>query len=358
MIERVGGRPADALRLELLDEGRLREAWRRQRVVALRVDAEQLQAAIRDAGAVHAIALPRRRQERFLVFELRERIVAAFDVGAAEPGKLDRLPARGEHGRSRRGRDREFERRLLHARVDDLRRHGALPDQLVEAEVVRIENAGELLGREAEVGRPDRLVRFLRILHLGGVPARTAVVLGPEHLRDDARRFGQRLLAERRGVRAVIGDQAFHLAAADLDALEEALRDLHRAARRESQLAAGLLGERRRRERRSRPLGARPDIDAGDGPGGVPPHGLGEDRRVRFRQVPHAGRLEPAGGRVEILTGGHALVQQTDERGAETRGRRRRGALPGPSRWRCGTPGALPRAPPAGARPRSAHVPR
>ena len=100
----VRGRPADALGLELLDERRFREAWRRQRVVALRVDAEQLQAAIRDAGAVHAIALPRRRQERFLVLELRERIVAAFDVGAAEPGKLDRLPARGEHGRARRGR--------------------------------------------------------------------------------------------------------------------------------------------------------------------------------------------------------------------------------------------------------------
>ena len=33
------------------------------------------------------------RQDRLLLFELRRRIVAAFDVGAAEAGELDRLAA-------------------------------------------------------------------------------------------------------------------------------------------------------------------------------------------------------------------------------------------------------------------------
>jgi hypothetical protein len=39
------------------------------------------------------------RQDRFLLFELGGRIVAAFDVGAAEAGELDRLAARGETAR-------------------------------------------------------------------------------------------------------------------------------------------------------------------------------------------------------------------------------------------------------------------
>ena len=60
----------------------------------LRVHAEQLQALLGDAGRVHAIALARRRQQGLLVLELREWIVTALDVRAAEPGKFDRLPAR------------------------------------------------------------------------------------------------------------------------------------------------------------------------------------------------------------------------------------------------------------------------
>ena len=177
-----------------LMSGGFREAGRRQRLVPLRLHAEQLQAVRLAVRAVHAIAFARRREQRFLILELGQRIVAALDVRAAEPGELDRLSARGEHGWSRLGRDGELERRLLHARIDNLRGHRALPDQLVEPEIVGIENPDELLRGEPEVGGPDRLVRFLRVLHLGRIPARAGVVLGPEHLRDDARRFRERLL--------------------------------------------------------------------------------------------------------------------------------------------------------------------
>jgi hypothetical protein len=41
--------------------------------------------------AVDRLADGQRREHSLLLFELRRRIVAAFDVGAAEAGELDRL---------------------------------------------------------------------------------------------------------------------------------------------------------------------------------------------------------------------------------------------------------------------------
>ena len=114
----------------------------------------------------------------------------------------------------------------------------------------------EVLRRQAEVGRADRLVRFLRVLHPRLVAPRPRVVVVAEHLADDARRLAQRLLAERGRVGAVVGDEAFDLAAADLHALEQPLRDLHRPLGREPELAAGFLRERGRGERRRGPLDA------------------------------------------------------------------------------------------------------
>ncbi len=169
----------------------------------------------RAAVGMNAIADLGLRQDRFLLFELRGGIVAAFDVGAAEAGELDRLAARGHRGDlAVRALRRDLHRRAQHARVDHLRRHRPLPDQLVDLELVGVEHAFELTRREPEVGRADRFVRFLRVLHARLVAARPVVVLGAEHLADHARRFLHRLVRQRGRVGAVIGDEAFHLAVA------------------------------------------------------------------------------------------------------------------------------------------------
>ena len=52
----------------------------------------------------------------------------------------------------------------------------------------------------------------------------------------------------------MVRDQAFHAAIAQLDALEQPLRDLHRAIGGEAELAVGFLLQGRRRERRGGPL--------------------------------------------------------------------------------------------------------
>ena len=137
----------------------------------------------------------------------------------------------------------EAQRRGGAARVGHLRRDGALPDQLVERELVADELAGDL-GRRAEhvAGRTHGLVGLLRVLDLLLVAARDlADVLRAVELAGLGARRGERRLRERRGVGTHIGDEA---------ALVETLRDAHRALRGPAELAARLLLQRRGHERR------------------------------------------------------------------------------------------------------------
>jgi hypothetical protein len=84
-------------------------------------------------------------------------------------------------------------------------------------------------------------VRFLRVLGLGGVFAwarrhvGVAVILG-----DDLARRGDGLRREVDAVGAHIGNEAGR-AVADIDALVQALRDLHGARRRKAELAGRFL---------------------------------------------------------------------------------------------------------------------
>jgi hypothetical protein len=112
-----------------------------------------------------------------------------------------------------------------------------LPDELVELGGVRIEIAGDLVGLFAEIGRPDGLMRFLRVLGLGLVFARgsgkiTAPVESFELMPDRGDRLGHDLHA----VGPHIGDQTLALAA-EIDALVKALGELHCLAGRKPQLA-------------------------------------------------------------------------------------------------------------------------
>ena len=101
--------------------------------------------------------------------------------------------------------------------------------------------AGDLARPPGHVGGPDRFVGLLRVLGLGGVFPRRARHVGvAEILGDDAARGGDRLGREVDAVGAHIGDEADR-AVADVDALIEALGDLHGARRRKPELARGLL---------------------------------------------------------------------------------------------------------------------
>src|SRR6185436_257842 len=88
--------PADTETFQLLDERRFGEARRRRRLVPLRLHVAECDR--RRAVAVNTVADLRLREDRFLLLELGDRIVAAFHIRAAEAGELDRLATRGEHG--------------------------------------------------------------------------------------------------------------------------------------------------------------------------------------------------------------------------------------------------------------------
>ena len=123
--------------------------------------------------------------------------------------------------------------------------------------------------RAVEIGRADRLVRFLRVLDLALIlPRFVRDVAGVVAGRDRPPRGAHRL---RRHVDAVgphVGDEPV---------LVESLRHAHRVARGKAELARRFLLQRRCRERRRRVARERLGLDRGDGeaarldhrPGGV-----------------------------------------------------------------------------------------
>ncbi len=233
----VRRRAADAALLERLHERGLGVARRRVRRVALGVEAqggERVADGERRETALGVVAVPVRVVvDRLLV---RREEAAEGDHGAGH--RELRVATVGRDGA-------ETDRRGLAPGVGHLRGDGALPDEVVEREVVAAQLAGDLRRRTEHVARrADRLVRLLGVLHLAVVAARhlghvvAAVELSGLRARGVDRRLGQR-----RGVGTHVGDVA---------ALVEALRDAHRALRAPAQLAARLLLERGGHERRGR----------------------------------------------------------------------------------------------------------
>ena len=125
------------------------------------------------------VALGHRRQVDLAIGQLGLGVVLALDVGPQVAGELDdlarggelRLPA-GPVAAAGRGADQPN----LGARaggVGHLRGHRALPDQVVEAELVAGQRAGRLVrGAERLTGRPDGFVGLLGVLHLALVATR------------------------------------------------------------------------------------------------------------------------------------------------------------------------------------------
>src|SRR5262249_31439225 len=151
---------------------------------------------------------------------------------------------------------RDLDRDGLTGRVLHLAGDRALPDQVIEPQLVAPEAArGYLLrGAETVTRRADRLVRLLGILHLARVGARRirhvlAAVKLPGLL---ARRVDRRLRQLDR-VGTHIGDVAV---------LVQPLRDAHRVLRGEAELGRGVLLQLRGAERRIRRAAVRLALDA------------------------------------------------------------------------------------------------
>src|SRR5688572_5828639 len=249
----VRRRPADAVALEGLHEARLGVARRRLREVLLRADRLER----------HALALGQRRK-RLLVLALDVGLVlvVVLVIGGEEARLEQGLAVRAQHvpvraGRGLQAAGDEVDGHRVEHRGRHLAGDRALPHQRIQAALILVVDValGFLRGLGGD-GRPDRLVRLLRVLRLrlvlvDAVGKRLPAELRLDGLPDLAHRLGRQV--DR--VRAHVGDVA---------GLVEPLRRLHRAPRGEAELARRLLLHRGRRERRRRVPALGPALDACD----------------------------------------------------------------------------------------------
>jgi len=218
---------------------------------------------------VQGLALVQRRQPAVLV--VVGVVVAAFLIQLQEAVEADDRAGRAEGDPA--GRAIDVGRDLIHHRRFHLAGNRALPDQLIEPQLIGIEHACHL-GRMAEqVGRADRLMRLLGVLGDGLIEPRVLRhILRAVVAIDQAARGGDRIDRQTDAVGSHIGNQADGLAA-QVDALIQALGQLHGAAGGETQLARGFLLQGRGRERRLRMPADLAMLELGDRIAG-----LGRDR--------------------------------------------------------------------------------
>ena len=214
----VGGRATDALLFQHLHQRRLAVAGRGLGLVAKGLHPLA-------AGAVPHL---QGRQQHLLALQGGIGIVAAFHVGTEEAGEVNALARGAEAGVTAV----ELHRHHGQAGIGHLAGHGALPDQLIEGQVLAIE-ARVLGGAEAFAGGADRLVGLLGVAGLGGeLAGRRAEELLAVFLVDTAAGRRDRLVGEVHRVGAHVGDEA---------ALVEALGRAHGLPGREPQFAVRLL---------------------------------------------------------------------------------------------------------------------
>ena len=234
MIDGVGARPADAVRLERLDQRGLGVARRRLGLVADRLRADS-----------HVGVSPASRCGRMTSWSSSAASGSSrpLHVGAQEAGEVDPLAGGAEGGVA----DLERDRHRGLPRVGHLAGDGALPDQLVEraGRARRGPVPSACRKRRPPGGSPRappgrwRSCWRSAAARRGGSRCRTARVhRGP--------RRGDGLLRQVDRVGPHVGDEA---------ALVQPLGRAHRVAGAEPQLAVGFLLQRRGGERRRRAAG-------------------------------------------------------------------------------------------------------
>ena len=134
-----------------------------------------------DLAVGDAVALGERRQAAAVVvlgvivlalLDHAHAVVAAFLVDLEEAVELHDGAGGAQHVElAVAALDLDVGGGLLQLGGRHLARDGALPDQLVEPRLVALEIARDVLRAARDVGRADRLVRFLRVLGLGLVLA-------------------------------------------------------------------------------------------------------------------------------------------------------------------------------------------
>ena len=244
--------------------------------------------------------------------------VAAFLVDAEVAGEDDAGAACFEDGRVVVVGERhlDLDDGALQLGVVHLAGQGALPDQLIEAVLIVVEDAAQGLRPPREMGGPDRLVGLLGVAGLRLVSARAVTEIGAVEVCDDRLRFRERLLGEGDGVGPHVGDQAL-AGRANVDAFVEALRDLHRAAGAEAELAVRFLLQRGGDEGRRGALGGGRRFDLGHDPGlGLLQAGA-EGLHAGFVEQAHAARRQFAAGGVEVAADREPLGAETTQGGRQ-----------------------------------------
>ena len=306
---RVGGGTADAEFLHGLDQRGLRVAARGLGLVAVGGGLGQRRGiTLGDVG---------QGLLRVVLFRVVAALVAALLVGQAEArGGDDRARGRGHHVVALAvdlDAGEHADRRRVAKGVGHLRGDRALPDQVVQGQLLLREGARHLAGcTEVIAGGADRLVRLLRALRGGAVQARgLGHGLGPVELGGLLAGGVNRLAGQGRGVGTHVGD---------VTGLVEGLGGAHRRGGVPVQLARGLLLEGRRREGggratavglaghrvddRGRGLGQRLRVGAGRGLVQVEDAGLG-GLRAQLALLAEVG----AGRDRVTVHGGHARAE-------------------------------------------------
>ncbi|CNV39309.1 Uncharacterised protein [Mycobacterium tuberculosis] len=241
-----------------------------------------------------------------------DQLVHGLHVGLEEARERQGASGRGEHHLlvPRHASDPQAQR---HApRIGHLRGYGALPNQLIEPEIINVGTVEfathRVRGGKRFTGGPDSLVRFLGVLHLAGVLARRRrdVLVAVELARLGTCGVDRRL-RQRGGVGTHIGDVAVFV---------QPLGDAHRPLGGEPQLAAGLLLQRGGHERRVRAPGVGLLLGRGHGQlRAIQARG----QRGRAPLVEHNDFVAFAqrAQRVEIAASGHPPASHGRQPGAE-----------------------------------------
>src|SRR6185312_14216755 len=232
----VRRRPADAQTLELLHQTRFAEARWRLGEVLMR----------RDFPNRYVLVDLEHRQRLFVLQRAAFTFLVRFAVQGEESVELDHAAGRAEQAST----EVENDRRGVEDGGCHLRRHEALPYELVQLALVAREKFPNLMRSARWIGGTDGFVRVLRIRSLGLAVQlwSGSEMIGAEQSREDIPSLKRRAFGDASRVGAHVRNETDRAFGSELDAFVQILRDAHRPLRTESEFLGGLLLDRAGRE--------------------------------------------------------------------------------------------------------------